>query len=119
MLFIMDSMTTTQLKPKPTRTRKKTTTPKTMTESTYPVKTTRQYKHTEPVIIDSHIKDVQVLSTAAYIQDFKNRVHLNNVEVKELIDAHVEVYNYVKPYAVSTVTKVADYVKSLRSKADA
>ena len=123
MLFIMDSMTTTQLKPKPTRTRKKTTTPmatksspKTMTESTYPVKTTRQYKHTEPVIIDSHIKDVQVLSTAAYIQDFKNRVHLNNVEVKELIDAHVEVYNYVKPYAVKAVTKVADYVKSFNKK---
>ena len=114
----MDSMTTTQLKPKPTRTRKKTTTPKTMTESTYPVKvkTERQYKHTEPVIIDSHIKDVQVLSTAAYIQDFKNRLHLNNVEVKELIDAHVEVYDYVKPYAVSAFTKAADYVKSLRNK---
>ena len=118
MLFIMDSMTTTQLKPKPTRTRKKTTTPKIMTESTYPVKVKaeRQYKHTEPVIIDSHIKDVQVLSTAAYIQDFKNRLHLNNVEVKELIDAHVEVYEYVKPYAVSAFTKAADYVKSLRDK---
>ena len=114
MLFIMDSMTTTQLKPKPTR--KKTTTTKTMTESTYIPNKVRTYKHTEPVIIDSHIKDVQVLSTAAYIQDFKNRLHLNNVEVKELIDAHVEVYNYVKPYAVSTVTKVADYVKSLRDK---
>ena len=120
MLFIMDSMTTTQLKPKPTRVRKKTTTtPKTMTESTYIPNKVRTYKHTEPVIIDSHIKDVQVLSTAAYIQDFKNRVHLNNVEVKELIEAHVEVYDYVKPYVVSTVTKVADYVKSLRSKADA
>ena len=114
----MDSMTTTQLKPKPTRTRKKTTTPKIMTESTYPVKVKaeRQYKHTEPVIIDSHIKDVQVLSTAAYIQDFKNRLHLNNVEVKELIDAHVEVYDYVKPYAVSAFNKAADYVKSLRDK---
>jgi hypothetical protein len=120
MLFIMDNMTSTQTKPKASqsRTRRKTTTPKTMTESTYPVKADRSYKHTEPVIIDSHIKDVQVLSTAAYIQDFKNRVHLNNVEVKELIDAHVEVYNYVKPYAVNAVTKVADYVKSLRSKAD-
>ena len=114
-------MTTTQLQPKPTRTRRKqTTTPKIMTESTYtPSKVVKTYKHTEPVIIDSHIKDVQVLSTAAYIQDFKNRVHLNNVEVKELIEAHVEVYEYVKPYVVSTVTKVADYVKSLRSKADA
>ena len=118
MLFIMDSMTTTQLKPKPTRTRKKTTTtPKPMTESTYTAnKVVKTYKHTEPVIIDSHIKDVQVLSTAAYIQDFKNRLHLNNVEVKELIDAHVEVYDYVKPYAVSAFNKAADYVKSLRDK---
>ena len=106
-------MTTTQLKPKPTRVRK-TTTPKTMTESTYPTKATRQYKHTEPVIIDSHIKDVQVLSTAAYVQDFKNRVHLNNVEIKDLIEAHVEVYEYVKPYVVSATSKIAAYVKSLR-----
>ena len=113
-------MTTTQTKPKASqsRTRRKTTTPKTMTESTYPVKVKaeRQYKHTEPVIIDSHIKDVQVLSTAAYIQDFKNRLHLNNVEVKELIDAHVEVYEYVKPYVVSAFNVTADYVKSLRNK---
>ena len=71
------------------------------------------------LLIDSHIKDVQVLSTAAYVQDFKNRIHLNNVEVKELIDAHVEVYNYVKPYVVTASSKVADYVKSLRNKADA
>ena len=124
MLFIKDSMTTTQLKPKPTRTRRKQTTtpmtikssPKIMTESTYTPKKERAYKHTEPVIIDSHIKDVQVLSTAAYVQDFKNRVHLNNVEVKELIEAHVEVYEYVKPYVVSAFNKAADYVKSLQGK---
>ena len=115
MLFIKDSMTTTQLKPKPTRVRKKTTTtPKTMTESTYIPNKVRTYKHTEPVIIDSHIKDVQVLSTAAYVQDFKNRVHLNNVEIKDLIEAHVEVYEYVKPYVVSATSKIAAYVKSLR-----
>ena len=117
-------MTTTQLKPKPTRTRKKTTTPmatksspKVMTESTYPVKVKaeRQYKHTEPVIIDSHLKDVQVLSTAAYVQDFKNRVHINNVEVKELIEAHVEVYNYVKPYMVKAYDAIVNKVKELRN----
>ena len=111
-------MTSTQTKANPSqsRARRKQTTPKTMTESTYPTKATRQYKHTEPVIIDSHIKDVQVLSTAAYVQDFKNRVHLNNVEIKELIEAHVEVYEYVKPYVVSVTNKVATYVKSLRDK---
>ena len=118
MLFIMDNMTSTQTKAKPSqsRARRKTTTPKTMTESTYIHNKVRTYKHTEPVIIDSHIKDVQVLSTAAYVQDFKNRVHLNNVEIKELIEAHVEVYEYVKPYVVSVTNKVATYVKSLRDK---
>ena len=108
----MDSMTTTQLKPKP---RRKQTTPKTMTESTYPVRADRSYKHTEPVIIDSHLKDVQVLSTAAYVQDFKNRVHINNVEVKELIEAHVEVYNYVKPYMVKAYDAIVNKVKELRN----
>ena len=116
MLFTMDSMTTTQLKPKPIRTRKKTTTtPKPMTESTYPTKV-KSYKHTEPVVIDSHLKDVQVLSTAAYVQDFKNRIHLNNVEVKELIDAHVEVYEFAKPHVVNAFNTVRDYVNSLRNK---
>ena len=108
---------TTTKKPRAARRRTTTTPKKTMTESTYtPTKVVKTYKHTEPVIIDSHLKDVQVLSTAAYVQDFKNRVHLNNVEVKELIDAHVEVYEYVKPYAVSAFTKAADYVKTLRDK---
>ena len=98
-----------------TRRKKVTTTPKKqMTESTYVKPKVKNYKHTEPVIIDSHLENVQVLSTAAYVQDFKNRLHLNNVEVKELIDAHVEMYNYVKPYVVSTYNKVAEYVKTLR-----
>ena len=89
---------------------------KTMTESTYtPTKVVKTYKHTEPVIIDSHLKDVQVLSTAAYVQDFKNRVHINNVEVKELIEAHVEVYNYVKPYMVKAYDAIVNKVKELRN----
>ena len=85
-----------------------------MTETIYPVKTPRVYKHTEPVIIDSHLKDVQVLSTAAYIQDFKNRVHINNVEVKELIDQHVEIYNHVKPYMVNSYNAIVNKLKELR-----
>ena len=116
-------MTSTTTK-KPRAARRKTTTPmatksspkKTMTESTYtPTKVVKTYKHTEPVIIDSHLKDVQVLSTAAYVQDFKNRVHINNVEVKELIEAHVEVYNYVKPYMVKAYDAIVNKVKELRN----
>ena len=86
-----------------------------MTETPYPVKV-RKYRHTEPVVIDSHLEEVQVISTAAYIQDFKNRAHLNNVEVKELFDQHVEIYNHIKPSVVSTFNKVTAYVKSLRNK---
>ena len=110
-------MTSTQTKAKPSqsRARRKQTTPKTMTESTYPTKV-KSYKHTEPVVIDSHLKDVQVLSTAAYVQDFKNRIHLNNVEVKELINAHVEVYDFVKPHVVNAFNITRDYVNSLRNK---
>ena len=109
-------MTSTTTK-KPRVTRRKTTTPKkTMTESTYtPTKVVKTYKHTEPVIIDSHLKDVQVLSTAAYVQDFKNRVHINNVEVKELIEANVEGYNYVQPYMVKAYDAVVIKVKELRN----
>ena len=106
--------TTTKTKASQSRTRRKpTTTPKTMTETPYPTKV-RKYKHTEPVVIDSHLDEVQVISTAAYIQDFKNRAHLNNVEVKELFDQHVEIYNHVQPHVVNAFTKVVDYVKSLR-----
>ena len=116
-------MTSTTTK-KPRAARRRTTTPmatksspkKTMTESTYtPTKVVKTYKHTEPVIIDSHLKDVQVLSTAAYVQDFKNRVHIHNVEVKELIEAHVEVYNYVKPYMVKAYDAIVNKVKELRN----
>ena len=90
-----------------------TSSPRTMTETPYPTKV-RKYKHTEPVVIDSHLEEVQVISTAAYIQDFKNRAHLNNVEVKELIDQHVEIYNHIKPHVVNTFNTVVGYVKSLR-----
>ena len=105
-------MTSTTTK-KPRVTKRKTTTPRTMTETPYPTKV-RKYKHTEPVVIDSHLNEVQVISTAAYIQDFKNRAHLNNVEVKELIDQHAEIFNYIKPHAVNAYTNVVNYVKSLR-----
>ncbi len=101
-------MTTTKLKPRPVRKQVKA---KTMTEQSYPVSTPRSYKHLEPVVIDSHLKDVQVISTAAYIQDFKNRAHLNNVEVKELFDQHVEVYNYIKPYVVKAIDKLKELTK--------
>ena len=60
-------MTTTQSKANPSqsRARRKTTTPKQMTESTYPVTKQRDFTHKEPVIIPSHLDEIPVISAAS------------------------------------------------------
>ena len=93
-------MTTTQIKPKPVRTRK-TTTPKQMTESTYPVKKQRDFTHKEPVIIPSHLEEIPVISAASYIKDARNRWYIHSVELKEVWDVHVDMFNKVKPHALN------------------
>ena len=92
-------MTTTQLKPK-TR-RKTTTTPKQMTESTYPVTKQRDFTHKEPVIIPSHLDEIPVISAASYIKDARNRWYIHTVELKEVWDVHVNMFNTVKPHALN------------------
>ena len=93
-------MTTTQIKPTPTRTRK-TTTPKTMTESTYPVTKQRDFTHKEPVIIPSHLEEIPVISAASYIKDARNRWYIHTVALKEVWDVHVDMFNKVKPHALN------------------
>jgi|TARA_R100001129_G_scaffold148533_1_gene110176 hypothetical protein len=101
-------MTTTQkLQPKPIRK------VNTMTESPNVVITKqRDFTHKEPVIIPSHLDEIPVISAASYIKDARNRWYIHNVEVRELWDVHVDIYNKVKPHAVSafdyTVTKVKE-----------
>ena len=113
------NMTATKLKPRPVR--KQVTTKKTMTEQTYPVtkptvtkqpttKTTptKTFKHSEPVIVNSHLENVPVISSASYIKDARNRWYIHSTEVKELWDQHVSIFNSVKPYVVSAVNKVKE-----------
>ena len=117
MLFIMDSMTTTQLKPKPTRTRK-TTTPKPMTESTYPVTITKQrdFTHKEPVIIPSHLDEIPVISAASYIKDARNRWYIHTVELKEVWDVHVDLFNKAKPHVLNAHEYIVKRYQEMASK---
>jgi len=111
----MDSMTTTQTKP---RTRRKTTTPKPMTESTYPVIVTKQrdFTHKEPVIIPSHLEEVPVISAASYIKDARNRWYIHTVELKEVWDVHVNMFNTVKPHALKAHDYIVKRYEELMSK---
>ena len=115
MLFIMDSMTTTQIKPKP---RRKQTTPKTMTESTYPVTITKQrdFTHKEPVIIPSHLDEIPVISAASYIKDARNRWYIHTVELKEVWDVHVDLFNKAKPHVLNAHEYVVKRYGELMSK---
>ena len=71
--------TKTQLKPRPTRTRKKK-----VTEQTYPSKVTITKE--EPITltkVKSHLPNIQLISRDALWEDFRARVKINNYEVKE------------------------------------
>ena len=114
-----DSMTTTQIKPKASqsRTRRKTTTtPKTMTESTYPVTKQRDFTHKEPVIIPSHLEEIPVISAASYIKDARNRWYIHTVELKEVWDVHVDMFNKVKPHALNAHDYIVKRYQEMMSK---
>ena len=107
-------MTTTQTKPKSRR----KTTPKTMTESTYPVTVTKQrdFTHKEPVIIPSHLDEIPVISAASYIKDARNRWYIHTVELKEVWDVHVNMFNAVKPHALNAHEYVVKRYQEMMSK---
>ena len=86
-------MTATQLKPRPVR---KQVTKKTMTEQSYPL--TNKFTHSEPIVINSHLENIPVISSASYIKDARNRWYIHSTEVKELWDQHVNIFHTVKPY---------------------
>ena len=74
--------TTTQLKPRPTRTRKKKVTEQTYTSI---VTITKE----EPVTltkVKSHLPDIQLISKDALWEDFQNRVKINNYELKAAME---------------------------------
>ena len=84
--------TTTQLKPRPTRTRKKK-----VTEQTYPSKVTITKE--EPITltkVKSHLPDIQLISRDALLEDFKNRVKINTYELKEAVKDLKSVVEFTK-----------------------
>ena len=89
---------TPKLNPKPVRN----------TETSQPVVITKQrdFTHKEPIIIPSHLEEIPVISAASYIKDARNRWYIHTVEVKEVWDVHVNLFNNVKPH----VLKAHDYV---------
>ena len=101
---------TKQLKPKPTR---KVTT---MTQSN-PVVITKQrdFTHKEPVIIPSHLDEIPVISAASYIKDARNRWYIHTVELKEVWDVHVDLFNKFKPHALNAHEYVVKRYQELTS----
>ena len=88
--------TTPKLQPKPIRKLN------TMTESpTVVITKQRDFTHKEPVIIPSHLDEIPVISAASYIKDARNRWYIHTQEVKEVWDVHVDLFNKVKPHALS------------------
>ena len=84
--------TKTQLKPRPTRTRKKK-----VTEQTYPSKVT--VTEQEPVTltkVQSHLPEIQVIDRDALWEDFRNRVKINNYELKEAMRDLKSVVEFTK-----------------------
>jgi hypothetical protein len=93
--------TTPKLQPKPIRK------VNTMTESpTVVITKQRDFTHKEPVIIPSHLDEIPVISAASYIKDARNRWYIHTVELKEVWDVHVDLFNKAKPH----VLKAHEYV---------
>ena len=100
-VHILFIMTASKLQTKPTR--KVSTTPK---PPAVVITKQRDFPHKEPIIIPSHLDEVPVISAASYVKDARNRWYIHNVEIKEVFDAHVNVYQVVKPHVV----KVHEYI---------
>ena len=58
----------------------------------------KDFTHKEPVIIPSHLDDIPLISAASYIKDARNRWYIHTVELKEVLDVHVNLFNKAKPY---------------------
>ena len=83
-----------KLNPKPVRNNNSQSQPVVITKQ-------RDFTHKEPIIIPSHLDEVPVISAASYIKDARNRWFIHTVEVKEVWDVHVNLFNRVKPHALS------------------
>ena len=109
-------MTTTKpkLQPKPVRKATSEVTPVTPSQ---PVVITKQrdFTHKEPVIIPSHLDEIPVISAASYIKDARNRWYIHTVEVKEVWDVHVDLFNKARPHVLNAHEYVVKRYKELTS----
>ena len=102
-------MTASKLQAKPTR--------KVATTTNSPavvITKQRDFTHKEPIIIPSHLDEVPVISAASYVKDARNRWYIHNVELKEVFDAHVNVFNVVKPHALKAHAYIVEQFNTLR-----
>ena len=104
-------MATTKLQPKPIRK------VNTMTESpTVVITKQRDFTHKEPVIIPSHLDEIPVISAASYIKDARNRWYIHTVELKEVWDVHVDLFNKAKPHVLNAHEYVVNRYQALTAK---
>ena len=86
------------LKPRPVY-KKKTVTKKTMTEQTKPPLQTLTK-------VQSHLPDVQLIERDALWEEFRNRMKINNYEVKAAMDDLKQVVNRTKELYSKVKSKV-------------
>ena len=88
-----------------------------MTESpTVVITKQRDFTHKEPVSIPAQLNDIPLISAASYIKDVRNRWYIHNVELKELYDMHVDIFNKVKPHAINAYNYTVTQVKRVTTK---
>ena len=110
-------MTTTKPKLQPKPVRKATSSEVTPVTPSQPVVITKQrdFTHKEPVIIPSHLDEIPVISAASYIKDARNRWYIHTVELKEVWDVHVDLFNKFKPHALNAHEYVVKRYQELTS----
>ena len=96
-------MSTPTLKPRPVYT-KRSTTKKTMTEQTKPPLQTLTK-------VQSHLPEVQLIDRNALWDDFRNRMKINNYELKQAMEDLKGVVKATQPYVEKAVTKVKEFRK--------
>ncbi len=97
-------MTSTQTKKPRAAKRRRKTTPKPMTEQSYPV-TKEEEKVILPVVLPKPTDDIIPLSS--YITDAKNRWKIHQYEIKELSKDTQWIYNKAKPFVEKVVARLS------------
>ena len=113
---------TAQLKPKPIRKKRTSSTSykqKTMTEQTTRTQSNDSSLTTTPQTltkVQSHLPEVQLIERDALWEEFRNRMKINNYEVSKAMEDLKSVVHQTHKLALPYVDKAVNKVKELRSK---